>query len=306
LSWLLGTDKYHLGNLQGMPKANRAASTRSTRRGSARWGLTAVVAAVLLVVGAGTAFALTRHRPDQPDLAAPLSTPPPTADESSAAPGAADGPNPSEGTGSSAKASPGTAGGPTVSAQCQYLPTSDRAAATAGQRSITMPDPHPRLAAHSQTVMTTNYGAITADLAGSAAPCTVNSFLTLARSGFFTGTQCHRLTADALYVLQCGDPSGTGQGGPGYQFDDENLPPATTRPAYPRGTLAMANARPGANGSQFFLVYKDSEIDPNYSVFGRITAGMDVLDKIAAAGTDNSDGPGDGHPKLEVTINRVG
>jgi peptidyl-prolyl cis-trans isomerase B (cyclophilin B) len=281
-----------------MPKANRAASTRSTRRGSARWGLTAVVVALLLVVGAGTAFALTRHRTDQPKLAAPT----PTTAASSPAPGAADGFDPSAGTGSKAKPSPSGAGSPAVTAQCRYLTTSERAA---GQPAVTTPNPRPRLAAHSHVVLTTNYGVIQADLSAGAAPCTVNSFLTLARSGYFAGTQCHRLTTDALYVLQCGDPSATGQGGPGYQFDDENLPTAS-KPAYPRGTLAMANAGPGTNGSQFFLLYKDSAIDPNYSVFGKITAGLDVLDRIAAAGSDNSNGPGDGHPKLEVTISRVG
>jgi peptidyl-prolyl cis-trans isomerase B (cyclophilin B) len=189
-----------------------------------------------------------------------------------------------------------------VTAQCGYEPTSG---AAGGQRSIPTPSPRPKLVAHPHAVLTTNFGVIEADLAAGAAPCTVNSFLTLARSGFFGGTQCHRLTSAGLYVLQCGDPSGTGQGGPGYQFDDENLP-TKSRPAYPRGTLAMANAGPGTNGSQFFLVYKDSEIDPNYSVFGKITKGLDVLDKIAAAGTDDSNGAGDGHPKLEVTITRVG
>jgi peptidyl-prolyl cis-trans isomerase B (cyclophilin B) len=285
--------------MQRMPKVNRA---RSTRRGSARWGITSVVVAVLLVGGAGTAYALTRHRSGQPTLASPAVSPTPGAN--SAAPGQDDGLDPSAGTGSKKRPSPSPSptGSPDVTAQCGYEPTSG---AAGGQRSIPTPSPRPTLVAQPHAVLTTNFGVIEADLAAGAAPCTVNSFLTLGRSGFFSGTQCHRLTSAGLYVLQCGDPSGTGQGGPGYQFDDENLP-TKSRPAYPRGTLAMANAGPGTNGSQFFLVYKDSEIDPNYSVFGKITKGLDVLDKIAAAGTDDSNGAGDGHPKLEVTITRVG
>jgi peptidyl-prolyl cis-trans isomerase B (cyclophilin B) len=282
--------------MQGMSKASRA---RSTRRASARWGMTSVVVALLLVGGAGTAFALTRHRLGQPTAATPTLTP----TGNPVMPGADDGLAPSVGTGVKAAASPTKTSAPAVTAQCSYVPTSG---AAAGQRSIPTPSSQAKLAARPHTVLTTNYGVIEVDLAAGAAPCTVNSFLTLARSGFFTGTQCHRLTTDALYVLQCGDPSGTGQGGPGYQFDDENLPSAASKPAYPRGTLAMANAGPGTNGSQFFMVYKDSQIDPNYSVFGKITKGLDVLDKIAAAGSDDSNGPGDGRPKLEVTISRVG
>jgi peptidyl-prolyl cis-trans isomerase B (cyclophilin B) len=284
-----------------MPKANRA---RSTRRGSASWGLITLVVALLLVGGAGTAYALTRHRSGSPTFAAPT----PTGDALSAGAGASDGVDPSAATGRNSAAtgqksapSPTTTAGPTTTANCTYQPSSD----STGGHSISTPSTHPKLAVHSHAVLTTNYGVIEVDLAADAAPCTVNSFLSLARNGFFTGTQCHRLTTSSLYVLQCGDPSGTGQGGPGYRFDDENLPTKST-PAYPRGTLAMANAGPGTNGSQFFLVYKDSEIDPNYSVFGRITAGLSVLDKIAAAGTDNAFGPGDGRPKLEVTISRVG
>lgn len=279
-----------------MPKASRARKTR----GSARWGLTAVIVALLLVGGAGTALALTRNRVDQPTAA----TPTPTPIASSSTPGADDGVDASAGTrtASKPKASPSvTSAAPVaVTANCTYVP------AAGGQGSIPTPSAQAKLAAHPHVVVTTNYGVVEADLAAGAAPCTVNSFLTLAHNGFFNGTDCHRLTTDQLYVLQCGDPSGTGQGGPGYQFDDENLPSAAARPAYPRGTLAMANAGPGTNGSQFFMVYKDSQIDPNYSVFGKITKGLDVLDKIAAAGSDNSNGPGDGRPKLEVTISRVG
>ena len=127
------------------------------------------------------------------------------------------------------------------------------------------------------------------------APCTVNSLRSLAHFSYFDKTVCHRLTSQSIFVLQCGDPSGDGTGGPGYRFADENLEGAT----YPRGTVAMANSGPGTNGSQFFLVYKDSQLPPDYTPFGRITAGLDVIDKVAAAG---STPPGDGEPKTAVTI----
>ncbi|HEV7899518.1 MAG TPA: peptidylprolyl isomerase [Planosporangium sp.] len=274
----------------------RKASLRSTR-----WVLATFVTVLMLVVGGGVAVALTRHRSGAPTMAAPT----PTAEESATAPSPAspsgdDGFDPGAGTGSKTDPGPSRSGG--SGPRCQYLPTSGT---PSGQRLSATPNPRATMSAHPHVRLTTSQGVIEVDLAADAAPCTVNSLLTLARGGFFTGTGCHRLTTEILYVLQCGDPTGTGQGGPGYRFGDENLPTAS-RPAYPRGTLAMANAGPGTNGSQFFLVYKDSEIDPNYSVFGRITAGLDVLDKIAAAGADNANGPGDGHPNVEVTISRVG
>jgi peptidyl-prolyl cis-trans isomerase B (cyclophilin B) len=133
------------------------------------------------------------------------------------------------------------------------------------------------------------------------APYTTNSFKFLAGKGYYDGTKCHRLTTSGIYVLQCGDPKGDGSGGPGYQFQDENLANATS---YPAGTIAMANAGPGTNGSQFFIVYKDgSQLGPNYTPWGHITAGLDVVQKIATAGT--ADGGQDGAPKDAVTIKSV-
>ena len=161
--------------------------------------------------------------------------------------------------------------------------------------------------------MTTNQGNIGLQLDNAKSPCTVNSFASLAQQGFFKDTPCHRLTtSDGLGVLQCGDPTGQGTGGPGYQFDNE-YPTSQFQPddpklsqpvVYPRGTLAMANAGPGTNGSQFFLVYKDSQLPPNYTVFGTIDqTGLATLDKIAAAGT--ADGSQDGKPKDGVQITSI-
>ncbi|MEV6931518.1 peptidylprolyl isomerase [Dactylosporangium sp. NPDC051485] len=168
-------------------------------------------------------------------------------------------------------------------------------------RLVATPAPKATLTGRVAATMETNLGAIGIQLYADRAPCTVNSFVHLARDDFFSDTSCHRLTTDGLYVLQCGDPSGTGTGTPGYQYGEENLP--TTLPPYPRGTLAMANSGPGTNGSQFFLAYKDSDIPPDYTVFGTVTSGLDLLDRIAAAGTTT--GTPDGPPKLGVRISEI-
>ncbi|MBD0741085.1 peptidylprolyl isomerase [Streptomyces sp. CBMA152] len=147
----------------------------------------------------------------------------------------------------------------------------------------------------------TSQGAITFQALTDEAPCTTYSFKFLAQRDYFDRSHCHRLTTARIYVLQCGDPTGTGSGGPGYSFPDENLTGAT----YPAGTVAMANAGPNTNGSQFFFVWKDTKLSPAYTPFGRVTAGLDVLQKIAAGGEDDQNNPGDGFPKLPVNIKRV-
>jgi len=143
--------------------------------------------------------------------------------------------------------------------------------------------------------ITTNCGTIKVSLDGKHAPHTVNSFAFLAAHHYFDNTKCHRLTTSGIFVLQCGDPTATGRGGPGYQFRDENLSGAT----YGAGTVAMANAGPGTNGSQFFFVYANTQLPPAYTPFGHITAGLDVLQKIAKQG---STPPGDGTPNQTVVI----
>jgi peptidyl-prolyl cis-trans isomerase B (cyclophilin B) len=143
--------------------------------------------------------------------------------------------------------------------------------------------------------LTTNLGPIELELNTPKAPCTANNFRSLVARHYYDNTPCHRLTTEGIYVLQCGDPTGQGTGGPGYTFADENLEGAK----YPRGTVAMANSGAGTNGSQFFLVYKDTQLDPNYTPFGTITKGLDLLEKVAKAG---STPPSDGKPKLAVKI----
>ncbi|MBF6332087.1 peptidylprolyl isomerase [Nocardia transvalensis] len=160
----------------------------------------------------------------------------------------------------------------------------------------------------------TNQGPIGLTLDNGESPCTVNSFVSLANQHYFDGTPCHRLTTEGIKVLQCGDPSGTGRGGPGYAFDNEyptdQYPQDAPKPQpvlYKRGVVAMANAGPGTNGSQFFLVYGDSPLPPNYTIFGTIDdAGLQTLDKIAGAGLDDADqAAGDGKPKNPVTFDSV-
>ncbi len=146
--------------------------------------------------------------------------------------------------------------------------------------------------------LTTNRGNIVFETKTAKAPCTIQNLRHLAHLAYFDDTPCHRLTTQGISVLQCGSPDGSPSGGPGYSFADENLEGAT----YPRGTVAMANSGPATNGSQFFLVYEDSALPPNYTPFGTITAGLDVLEEVAAAGSDESSGAGDGKPKLPVQI----
>lgn len=197
-----------------------------------------------------------------------------------------------------------------VGANCQYPATPEPAAKQVKPpRTGKVPtDP-----AQVSVSMVTNQGHIGLMLANNESPCTVNSFASLVGQKYFDNTKCHRLTTSpGLGVLQCGDPKGEGTGGPGYQFANEyptdqyppNDPKAQEPVLYPRGTLAMANAGPGTNGSQFFMVYKDSQLPPQYTVFGTIQPdGLATLDKIAKAGV--AGGGEDGAPASEVTITSV-
>jgi peptidyl-prolyl cis-trans isomerase B (cyclophilin B) len=145
----------------------------------------------------------------------------------------------------------------------------------------------------------TNCGDIEITADAVKAPITVSTLAFLAKGGFYNGTICHRLTTQGLYVLQCGDPTATGGGGPNFTFKDENLP-AQADNNYPAGSVAMANSGPNTNGSQFFLVYADTTLGANYTLWGKITKGLDIVKSIAEYGT--ADGSGDGAPKATVEI----
>ncbi|MBV7302729.1 peptidylprolyl isomerase [Corynebacterium sp. TAE3-ERU2] len=153
----------------------------------------------------------------------------------------------------------------------------------------------------------TSQGPIGMKLDRSVSPCTVNAVEHLAQEGFYNDTICHRITTSGIHVLQCGDPSGQGSGGPGFQFanefpTDEASDQAKQQPVnYERGTIAMANSGPDTNGSQFFLNYDDSPLPPMYTYFGTIDeAGLKTLDSIAEKGA--AEGAGDGAPAEEVKI----
>lgn len=158
----------------------------------------------------------------------------------------------------------------------------------------------------------TNRGTISFTLDSAATPCTSASFVSLTRQGYFDKTKCHRLTTAGIYVLQCGSPTGSGSDGPGYSFADEL--PASAKPKncdasgcrYPAGTVAMANAGPNTNGSQFFLVYADSPLPYRYAIFGTMdAASLTIVKKIAAGGSNNSNEHGDGQPNLTVSITKA-
>jgi peptidyl-prolyl cis-trans isomerase B (cyclophilin B) len=189
--------------------------------------------------------------------------------------------------------------------ECGYLPNQEQ-----GVKDVGTPPIRPRYKSTVSAAVETNLGAIGMDLDGAKAACTVNSFAYLASKNFFDKTECHRLVTEGIKVLQCGDPTGTGSGGPAYKYGEENLPvpkQGAQTATYAKGVLAMANAGPGTNGSQFFIVYGDSELPPNYTVFGKIASGMDIVESIAKAGVKagGSGGPGDGQPKKAVTIQDI-
>jgi peptidyl-prolyl cis-trans isomerase B (cyclophilin B) len=159
--------------------------------------------------------------------------------------------------------------------------------------------------APAELVLDTDAGPITITLDTTKAPKNSNSLAFLAGQGYFDDTSCHRLTTEGIFVLQCGDRTGTGSGNPGYTTVDENLPKAdnTGVATYPRGSVAMAEPGGGEAGSQFFLVYKDTPLAPDYTIVGQVTEGLDLVEAVAAAGVSpDSPNPTDGAPAEPLTI----
>lgn len=179
--------------------------------------------------------------------------------------------------------------------ECTY-PADTRPAS----KPVDAPDADPSVSGEVPVTIATSAGDLAVTLDADTAPCTVNSFLSLADQGYFDDTTCHRLTTEGIFVLQCGDPTATGTGGPGYSFPDELEGTET----YPAGTLAMANAGPDTNGSQFFVVYADTRLAPSYTVFGHLDdASTAIVAGLAAEGT--ATGAADGAPKTPVKITSV-
>lgn len=181
--------------------------------------------------------------------------------------------------------------------ECAPAPPAPGQASTFGA----LPSPEVEVPGPREATITTTCGPITVELLAAEAPTTVSSFAFLAREGYWADSPCHRLTTTGIFVLQCGDPTGTGRGAPGYTFGIENAPADGT---YPRGTLAMARSTdPDSNGGQFFVVYEDTRLPVDgggYTIFGRVTEGMEIVDQVAAAGVAGG-GP-DGTPAQPISI----
>ena len=202
-----------------------------------------------------------------------------------------------------------TAGAPPAgTVACTWNPED----AAGGGKIVDVGTPGPNAPNTGTATMTiaTTLGDIVATVDRAKAPCTAAAFEYLSSKKFWDGTKCHRMTTEGIKVLQCGDPTATGKGyrktdgtgGPSFRYAEENLP-TNANPAYPRGTIAMAKTQaPGSTGSQFFIVYGDTQLDPSYTVLGTVTQGMEIVDQVAKAGVDDANGPGDGHPKKEVVI----
>lgn len=213
------------------------------------------------------------------------------------------------------KGQPGAQPSSSAAAGCAWSPYPDPSASPAPSpappiKDVGMPPTsgEPRSGTQILTI-STNLGDIKVKMNLAKSPCVAANFAFLASKDFYNDTKCHRAFPG---MLQCGDPTAKGpgwrdtdgQGGPGYKFGDENLP-ADQRPAYPRGTMAMANSGPGTNGSQFFFISRDTSLNgPNYAVVGTIVEGLDLLDAVDKEGTDGGDA-GEGHPKKEVVIKSV-
>jgi len=175
-----------------------------------------------------------------------------------------------------------------------------------GIKDVGLPPTNPPRSGFQVLTFDTNLGQVQVEMDLSKTPCTAASMAYLASKGYYDNSSCHRLVAD-IFALQCGDPSGTGSGGTTYRFDDENLP-LNKLPAYHDGDVAMANTgQPGSNGTQFFFVYGNSQLQGNYSLWGRVIAGNDIVKKVAAAGDDQAyaQEAGGGHPLQEFKFNKV-
>ncbi len=253
--------------------------TRRARRARRAQLITVVAVACCVVVGLGLGGYFV-FRPSGNNAAASSATPTPT-----------------PATTGTATATPAATEAAEPATHCSY------ASSPPAARNVGTPPAAPDSTASYRATIRTNRGDVVIDLLNSKATCTVNSFAYLAARKYFNNTKCHRMTTSgSLFVLQCGDPSGAGTGGPGYSFANEN----TVRATYPQGTVAMAHSsQPNSNGSQFFIVYKNSSLAADYTPFGTVVKGLGIIQNVAKAGTDNANGTGDGHPRKKVVIESV-
>jgi peptidyl-prolyl cis-trans isomerase B (cyclophilin B) len=276
------THQQQLAARKAKRQAERAAERRRQRRNLAIT-VTAIAAVVVVVVGV---FIVVGNGKDSSPSAAPTELP------------ASAGPDNKPKSIPTALAAPlkrPTALPAEVS--CTY-----KKSAEAASKKVNLPaDGKTKASGTSKVDLNTSIGDLQVTLDSALAPCAVKSFLSLVEQKYYDNTSCHRLTVgEGLQVLQCGDPTGTGSGGPGYSFADEVYPTLK----YGRGVLAMANSGANTNGSQFFIVYGDgSGLSPDYTAFGTIDeAGLKLIDKVAEAGVVPEGGPTDGSPVTPVNI----
>jgi len=204
-----------------------------------------------------------------------------------------------------------SAGGKTTPKPAKAVASKSSCAATNAvghaPKDVALPTLIKNTAKNKTITLTTNCGVIVIDAFTSKAPFTVSAMTSLASQGFFDGSLCHRLTTSGIFVLQCGDPTATGSSGAKFTYRDENLP-AAAQNNYPAGTVAMAKSGPGpnnsgTNSSQFFLVYANTTLGPNYTIWGQITQGLDIVKAIAAKGVGN--GSQDGAPAQVIAIEKA-
>ena len=197
-----------------------------------------------------------------------------------------------------------------TSGPCKYAEAADALKQNPNLFDVGLPpDPSPTPKAKHTVVFATDKGDITAEFDGASAPCNVQSLDYLISKKFYDNTACPRSVNQGIFVVQCGDPTATGGGGPTYSTKDENL----SKAAYPEGAIAMANGGPNTNGSQFFFITKDSNenatagtgLQKKYTVIGHVTKGLDVLRLIAEAGDDGSNQAGGGRPRLDLIFKTV-
>jgi peptidyl-prolyl cis-trans isomerase B (cyclophilin B) len=292
----VATKKERQRELARLAHQRRMQRQADRARRARQWSVSIIVAVLVVGVGVGASAIAGVFRSAKSSASANSTTPAASSTPSSsfsASPSASATPSPS----------------PTaamVDGKCVYTKSGTAA------KPVSLPPAKPDTKATYTAKFTTNRGTFSVRLSN-AAPCTVGSFVSLAGQAYFNNTHCHRLVTSGIYVLQCGDPLGTGQGGPGYVFNTENLSSlkqvtvsGQKEAVYPAGSVAMANTgQPDSNGSQFFFVYKQTYLPASYTPFGTITSGLSIIQKVANAGSDNSNGTGDGHPKEKVQIDSV-
>ena len=201
---------------------------------------------------------------------------------------------------SSASAAPKASTKPVFNSDGKIICKSTSAAGHKAKK-IPLPVVDPNISIKTLTI-NTNCGDVVIQALGDVAPVTVSAMRAMANSGFLDKSLCHRLTTDGYFVLQCGDPTATGKGGPNFRYSDENLP-QNIENNYPAGTVAMANSGAGTNGSQFFIVYKDTYLPPNYTIWGKVTKGLEIIQAVAKSGVKG--GGTDGTPNTKIAIEKA-